>query len=90
LQNKNYIKTENETIAAQMLEQFKWVNLSNVKNQDNSNTVDSFDKLERLIERIKLSRMTSHSRLFQTTDLSGDFDLLLNVCNRCKGKIQVI
>ncbi len=90
LTDKHYVKTENEAIGAQMLDQFEWVKLSDVKNEDNLSTIDSFDKLEQLVERIKSNRSTLHSRLFQTTDTSGDFDILVNVCNRCKGKIQIV
>lgn len=98
------LKTENEAIGGQMLEQFNWVNqamnevnsvpqpVSKVgsNNKDEAfSYVDNFEKLEQLIERVKKSRSTIHSRLFQTTDM-GDFDLMLNVCNTCNGKIQHI
>ena len=94
-------KTDSEAIGEQMLEQFNWVNMTmnevNTIPQLASNSVgsqedafsyiDSFDKLEQLIERVKKSRSTIHSRLFQNTDM-GDFDLMLNICNTCSGKIQ--
>lgn len=97
------LKTDNEAIGGQMLEQFNWVNLAMNEvnpvpqpvskvgaNPDEAfSYVDNFEKLEQLIDRVKKSRSTIHSRLFQTTDM-GDFDLMLNVCNICNGKIQHI
>ena len=94
---KPFLKTENEMVSTQMLEQFDWVNLAmkeatvinNTKpDETNSNLIDSFEKLEQLISRIKVNRTTIHSRLFQTTDMSGD--LMLNVCTKCTGKIQIV
>lgn len=91
---KPFLKTENEMIGTQMLEQFEWVTLAmsdatNSKpDESNPNYIDSFEKLEQLISRIKINRNTIHSRLFQTTDMSGE--LLLNVCTKCTGKIQIV
>lgn len=97
-------KTYNEAIGGQMLEQFNWVNRAmnevnpvpqpvtskvGANNEEAFSYVDNFDKLEKLIDQVKKSRSTIHSRLFQTTDM-GDFDLMLNVCNTCNGKIQHI
>jgi hypothetical protein len=66
-------------------------NCSTQNIEENSpHSIDTFDKLELLINRIKLNRNTIHSRLFQATDMAGDFDLLLNVCNHCSGQIQNI
>ena len=95
------LTTENEKIGWQMLEQYDWVNLamndlhtlddSTRKNgEDSLNLIDSFEKLEQLIDRIKISRSTIHSRLFQSTQMSGEFDLLVNVCNKCKGNIITV
>lgn len=95
------MKTESESIGSQMLEQFDWLKLEmneinsqnpfKVRTEEDLNTsIDSFDKLETLVDRIKINRNTIHSRLFQTTEMSGDFDLLLNVCNNCKGRIQTV
>lgn len=100
--NMDYLKTANEEVGAQMLEQFDWVkhamkdntlqgySINKNYNDESVSYIDSFDKLEELINRIKVSRSTIHSRLFQNTEMSGDFDLLLNCCNACNGKIKTV
>ena len=92
--HKTKAKTPNETIAAQMLEQFDWLRYAiqspNVKNVDfNPELIDSFEKLDNLISRIKISRSTIHSRLYQLTEV-GQVDLFVNICNRCKGQVKVV
>ena len=94
-------KTLNEIAAEQMLEQFDWLKetINNDGSQNEANTqlgekrdlnvVDSLDNLEKLITRIKFNRMTTLGRLFQVVNTS-EMNLLLNVCNKCTGKIQVI
>ena len=95
------LTTENEKIGWQMLEQYDWVNLAmkdlhtlddsaRQNGEDSLNLIDSFEKLEQLIDRIKISRSTIHSRLFQSTQMSGEFDLLVNVCNKCTGNIKTV
>lgn len=50
---------------------------------------DSLDKLEELIKRIKSNRFNKFSRLFQTIN-HADHNLLVNICNRCKGEVKVV
>jgi hypothetical protein len=50
---------------------------------------DSLDKLEELIKRIKSNRFNKFSRLFQTVN-HADHNLLVNICNRCKGEVKVV
>ena len=86
-------KTNNEQVAEQMLEQFEWLSKCVLcpSKQDGSETghVDSLDKLEDLINRIKLKRSSTHSRLFQAACTSESY-LLLNVCNQCTGQLKVV
>ena len=83
-------KATNELIGYQMLEQFDWVNQA-IASSSEADAISSFDKLEKLIEKIKLSRSTVHSRLYQTTDtLRTDSETLLNFCNHCKGQIKIV
>jgi hypothetical protein len=91
-------KTLNEIAAEQMLEQFDWLKatLNNTENNGESQTenkdlniTDSLDNLEKLIMRIKFNRLTTLGRLFQVVN-SSEMNLLLNVCNKCTGKIQVV
>ena len=86
-------KTNNELVAEQMLEQFEWLSKCVLcpSKQDGSEAgrVDSLDKLEELINRIKLKRSSTHSRLFQTA-CSAESYLLLNVCNQCTGQLKVV
>ena len=91
-------KTLNEIAAEQMLEQFDWLKAivntgeNNSENQtDNKdlNVIDSLDNLEKLIMRIKFNRLTTFGRLFQVVNTS-EMNLLLNVCNKCTGKIQIV
>jgi hypothetical protein len=98
------VKTLNESIAAQMLEQFDWLktaafqldpNLSLQKpNSDdilkNMNVIDSLDKLEKLIRRIKMTRTNLYGRLYQFFGNDNDCDLFLNVCNKCTGNVQIV
>ncbi len=97
----NRPKTNNELISAQMLEQYNWVNLAIHSNHNHSATtdqadtsgvaIDSFDKLEKLFDKIKLSRTTIHSRLYQSTENNLiDSKQLLNFCTSCKGQIKII
>ncbi len=91
-------KTLNESIAAQMLEQFDWLKTAafqidpNLSNSDdimkNINVIDSLEKLEKLIKRIKMSRTNSYGRLYQF--FGNDSDLFLNVCNKCTGHVQIV
>lgn len=83
----NRLKTSNELIAYQMLEQFDWVNFAHYSD---NNAINSFDKLEQLVDKMKLSIATIHSRLYQTTEYSKDSETLLNVCNHCKGQIKTV
>lgn len=91
-------KTLNEIAAEQMLEQFDWLKatVNNTENNNESqtenkdlNVTDSLDNLEKLIMRIKFNRLTTLGRLFQVVN-SSEMNLLLNVCNKCTGKIQVV
>lgn len=98
------VKTLNESIATQMIEQFDWlrtaafqtdVNLSMTKpNSDdvmkNVNVIDSLDNLEKLIKRIKMSRTNSYGRLYQFYGNENDTDLFVNVCNKCTGHVQIV
>ena len=97
--HKTKSKTLNEIAAEQMLEQFEWLkatlnstehrtDLHDGDNQD-LNVVDSLDSLEKLITRIKFNRLTTLGRLFQVVNTS-EMNLLLNVCNKCTGKIQIV
>ena len=105
--NRSYLpqinrpKTNNELISAQMLEQYNWVNLAIHSNNNHSTTmgqddttsgvIDSFDKLEKLFDKIKLSRTTIHSRLYQSTENNfRDSKQLLNFCTSCRGQIKII
>ena len=51
--------------------------------------MDSLDKLEKLITRIKLNRLTTLGRLFQAVNTS-EHNVLLNVCNKCTGQIKIV
>jgi hypothetical protein len=91
-------KTLNEIAAEQMLEQFDWLKaaVNNVESRNESdrenkdlNVIDSLDNLEKLITRIKFNRLTTLGRLFQVVNTS-EMNLLLNVCNKCTGKIQIV
>lgn len=98
----NRPKTNNELISAQMLEQYNWVNLAIHSDNNHSTTtdqddtmsggvIDSFDKLEKLFNKIKLSRTTIHSRLYQSTENNlMDSKQLLNFCTSCRGQIKII
>ena len=88
----------NEIAAEQMLEQFDWLKaaVNNVESRNESdrenkdlNVIDSLDNLEKLITRIKFNRLTTLGRLFQVVNTS-EMNLLLNVCNKCTGKIQIV
>lgn len=81
------LKTSNEAIAHQMSEQFNWVSMTQANTDD---SISSFEKLEQLIDKIKFSKATIHSRLYQTTECSRDTNSLLNVCTRCKGQIKIV
>jgi len=88
--NPQRSKATNELIGYQMLEQFSWVN-SAIANSNETDAINSFDKLEKLLDKIKLSRSTVHSRLYQTTDtIRTDSETLLNFCNHCKGQIKIV
>lgn len=98
-------KTMNELIGEELLEQFQWVKTSiqtlpnildsNIDptlanyNHNSNNYVHSLDTLDRLIKQIKLHRTTKFSRLYQPEALLN-FDLLINVCNKCKGDIKTV
>jgi hypothetical protein len=87
IHNKEVLKTNNELVAQQMLENFEWVSKETTHiNSNGENDHESFESLERLINLIKLKRTTTHSRLYQA--LSSD--MLLNVCNRCNGPVKII
>ena len=97
LAHKSKSKTLNEIAAEQLLEQFDWLkeaaNDAEIGGRENENKdlniIDSLDSLEKLITRIKFNRLTTLSRLFQVVNTS-EMNLLLNVCNKCTGKIQIV
>ena len=100
LAHKSKSKTLNEIAAEQLLEQFDWLKEAandaeiggreNAQNENKDlNIIDSLDSLEKLITRIKFNRLTTLSRLFQVVNTS-EMNLLLNVCNKCTGKIQIV
>lgn len=60
-----------------------------INNCENVNFMDSLDKLEKLITRIKLNRLTTLGRLFQAVNTS-EHNVLLNVCNKCTGQIKIV
>lgn len=60
-----------------------------INDSENVNFMDSLDKLEKLITRIKLNRLTTLGRLFQAVNTS-DQNVLLNVCNKCTGQIKIV
>lgn len=88
------IKTINEIIAEQMLEQFDWLNaavqiMQNKPCELGGDFVDSLDLLEQLVKRIKTNRLSKYGRLFQPV-FSGDTDILLNICKKCTGQLKVV
>lgn len=60
-----------------------------INDSENVNFMDSLDKLEKLITRIKLNRLTTLGRLFQAVNTSEQ-NVLLNVCNKCTGQIKIV
>jgi hypothetical protein len=60
-----------------------------INDNENINFIDSLDKLEKLITRIKLNRLTTLGRLFQAVNTSEQ-NVLLNVCNKCTGHLYWI
>ena len=60
-----------------------------INENENVNFMDSLDKLEKLITRIKLNRLTTLGRLFQAVNTS-EHNVLLNVCNKCTGQIKIV
>lgn len=99
-------KTLNESIAQHFLEQFDWLKTAafqidpNLKQPPTSNELsaspsepnftDSLEKLEKLIQRIRLTRTSTYGRLFQSANNDNETDLFLNVCNKCTGKVKVV
>jgi hypothetical protein len=91
------VKTFNEIVALEMLEQFDWIKMAiqsikyenEEQNGDFTNPADSLDRLEQLVRKIKVYKSTKFSRLYQP-DCLGDSNLLLNVCTKCKGEIKVV
>jgi hypothetical protein len=94
------VKTLNESLVDQMIEQFDWLKTAAL-HADTSptasqsppassvNVFDSLDKLEKLIQRIKLTRNNKFARLYQPVDCD-EADLFLNVCNKCTGQVKIV
>ena len=97
LNSSKKVKTFNEIVAIEMLEQFDWIKLavqtikygSNEQNAEFTNPTDSLEKLDQLVRNIKAFKNTKFSRLYQPSGL-GDANLLLNVCIKCKGEIKIV
>jgi hypothetical protein len=89
-------KTINELIAEEVIQQFEWVKATVQTSPFETGLAssvgdhsDSLDKLELLIKQIKQNRATRFSRLYQP-EAVYNCDILLNVCNRCKGEIKTV
>lgn len=88
-------RTLNELVAEEALEQFEWVNsAASAENQNqeelsNENSLSTLDRLETLIKQIKQNRITKFARLYQPESVNSS-DLMLNVCNKCKGDIKTV
>ena len=89
-------KTINEIVAIEMLEQYDWIKSAihaikyksnDEQNGDFINPTDSLDKLELLIKKIRSHENSKFSRLFVA---DNDSNLILNVCNHCKGDIKIL
>lgn len=96
---KKQPRTLNELVAEEALEQFEWIKSANhiilplgadfVPVKSSLSETDALDRLEILIRQIKQNRANKFSRLYQHESLGG-FDLMLNVCKRCKGDIKTV
>lgn len=87
-------RTLNELVAEEALEQFEWVNAAtSAENQNqeelNESSLSILDRLETLIKQIKQNRITKFARLYQPESVNSS-DLMLNVCNKCKGDIKTV
>jgi hypothetical protein len=96
---KKRSKTINEIIAIEMLEQFDWIKsaIQAIKYEtdeqkigDFTNPTDSLDKLEALIKKIRSHKNSRFARLFMSDCLADGTNLLINVCNNCKGDIKIV
>ena len=88
-------RTLNELVAEEALEQFEWVNAAtsaenqNQEELNESSSLSILDRLETLIKQIKQNRITKFARLYQPESVNSS-DLMLNVCNKCKGDIKTV
>lgn len=85
-------RTLNELVAEEALEQFEWAKTASTEHRLESSCespVSTLDRLETLIKEIKKNRIAKFGRLYQPDSLNSS-DLMLNVCNRCKGEIKTV
>lgn len=90
-------RTVNELMADEALEQLEWVKTATTaaavptaETESSSESASSaLDRLEILIKQIKQNRAYKFGRLYQPESINGA-DIMLNVCNKCKGDIKTV